>query len=123
MRYPNPFYATLVVLLSGAALLAHTSAALAQNTHTLPLFMSASDGDRQGFVRVINRSDRAGTVTIHAIDDSGQGAGPVTLSLAAMQTRHLNSGNFEDGAPDKGLSGKAGRMTMASETSTPSTGA
>ena len=83
-------------------------AVLAQNTHTLPLFMSASDITRQGFVRIINRSERDGTVTIYAIDDSGDEAGPVTLSLGAKQTAHFNSGELELGAPNKGLSGNVG---------------
>ena len=82
--------------------------ALAQNAHTLPLFMSASDTARQGFVRIINRSDRSGTVTIHAIDDSGQKADPVDLTLAAGQTVHFNSGDLENGAPGKGLSDNIG---------------
>ena len=97
------------MLLSWVLLLAHTPAALAQNTRTLPLFMSASDMARQGFVRIINRSDRDGTVTIYAIDDSGVEAGPVTLTLAAKQTTHLNSGDLENGAPpSKRLSGTIG---------------
>ena len=83
-------------------------AALAENTHSLPLFMSASDMARQGFVRIINRSDLAGTVTIYAIDDFGEKAGPVTLRLDAKQTVHFNSGELEVGAPSKGLSGNVG---------------
>ena len=92
--------------LAFAFLLMQAPGALAQNTHTLPLFMSASDMARQGFVRIINRSERDGTVTIYAIDDSGDEAGPVTLSLGAKQTAHFNSGELELGAPNKGLSGK-----------------
>ena len=74
-------------------------------THTLPLFISASHQTLQGFVRVINRSDRNGTVTIHAVDDAGARHGPVTLSLEARTTRHFNSDDLRDGAPEKGLSG------------------
>ena len=70
--------------------------------------MSASDTSRQGFVRVINRSDRAGTVTIHAVDDSGNEAGPVTLSLAANQSRQFSSEDLEKGNSRKGLSGSTG---------------
>ena len=79
---------------------------LAQSVHTLPLFMSASDSARQGFVRIINRSDEAGTVTIYAIDDSGEQADSVELSLDAKQTRHFNSGDLENGNTAKGLTGK-----------------
>ena len=77
----------------------------AQNKHTLPLFISASHQTLQGFVRIINRSERDGEVTIHAIDDTGERFGPVTLSLKAKATQHFNSDTLRDGDPDKGLSG------------------
>ena len=102
MRYRN---VTLGALLTSALLLAQAPAALAQNEHTLPLFVPASHATLQSFVRVINRSDRAGTVTIHAVDDAGDRSGPVTLSLGAGQTRHFNSDDLRDGAPGKGLTG------------------
>ena len=56
-------------------------------------------------MRIINRSDTAGTVTIHAVDDAGERYGPVTLSLGAGETQHFNSNSLRDGDPDKGLSG------------------
>ena len=111
MRYPNPCNVTVGVLLSWVLLLAYTPAALAQNTHTLPLFMSASDIERQGFARIINRSDRPGTVIIRAFDDTGDEADPVTLTIAANATVHFNSGELEkggDSATRKGLSGTTG---------------
>ena len=75
----------------------------------LPLFMPADDPrGLQGFARVSNLSDRAGEVTIRATDDSGQPSGPVSLSLAASQTRHFNSNDLEDGNTDKGLPGGVG---------------
>jgi hypothetical protein len=108
MRYLDLSYIIPGALLLFALLFAHPPAALAQNSHTLPLFMPASNMAQQGFVRIINHSDQAGTVTIHAIDDSGQEAGPVTLSLEANETKHFNSGNLEQGNSDKGLSGSTG---------------
>ena len=108
MRYPDLSNVTYGALLSWVLLSAHAPAALAQNAHTLPLFMSASDATRQGFVRIINRSDQAGTVTIRAIDDSGQEADPVTLSLAANATVHFNSEALEQGDTGRGLSGGIG---------------
>ena len=84
-----------------------TPLVLAQQQHSLPLFNSA-DSVQQGFLRIINRSDRAGAVRIHAVDDSGERFGPVNLSLGAMATAHLNSMDLEDGNPDKGLSGGVG---------------
>ena len=92
--------------LAFAFLLMQAPVVLAQSVHTLPLFMSASDSARQGFVRIINRSDEAGTVTIYAIDDSGEQADSVELSLDAKQTRHFNSGDLENGNTAKGLTGK-----------------
>lgn len=77
----------------------------------VPLVPSADNTSQQGFVRIINRSDRAGTVRIHAIDDAGWRVGPVNLSLEARQTRHFNSGDLEDGNPSKGLSGGVGDGT------------
>ena len=96
------------VLLSLALSLVQTPAALAQNKHTLPLFVSASHLTLQGFARIINLSDRDGEVTIHAIDDTGQRFGPVTLSLEAKATQHFNSDDLRDGNTGKGLSGGVG---------------
>ena len=70
--------------------------------------MSASNPTQQGFVRIINRSGESGTVRIHAVDDSGRRAGPVTLSMSAKATTHFNSGDLENGNRDKGLSGRTG---------------
>ena len=77
-------------------------------THSLPLVPPASDVARQGFVRVINYSDRTGTVTIWAIDDDGWRSGPVSLSLTARTARHFNSHDLENGNPGKGLTGYVG---------------
>lgn len=76
--------------------------------HAIPLVTSADNASQQGFVRIINRSERSGTVRIHAIDDEGGRFGPVSLSLGAKQTRHLNSQDLEDGNPAKGLSAGVG---------------
>ena len=76
--------------------------------HAIPLVTSADKTSQQGFVRIINRSDRAGTVRIHAIDDDGERFGPVSLSLSARQTRHLNSQDLEHGNPSNGLSAGVG---------------
>ena len=76
-----------------------------RSPRAVPLVTSADNESREGFVRVINRSNRAGTVRIHAIDDEGRRRGPIELSLDQKQTRHFNSGDLEDGNPGKGLSG------------------
>ena len=99
---PSGNFLILVLLLSlGQAVLARTE-------HTLPLVMSASNHIQRGFVRIINHSNRAGTVVIHAVDDSGRRFGPTSLSLQAKETVHFNSGDLERGNRSKGLSAGVG---------------
>ena len=76
--------------------------------HAIPLVMSADDAARQGFLRIINRSRRPGTVRIDAFDDDGRDFGPAWLSLGARETRHLNSMDLERGNSSKGLSNGVG---------------
>ena len=89
-------------------LLSLSQAVLARTEHTLPLVMSASNHVQQGFVRIINHSNRAGTVVIHAVDDSGRRFGPASLSLQAKETVHFNSRDLERGNRTKGLSAGVG---------------
>ena len=56
-----------------------------------------------GLVRILNRSNQAGTVRILAIDDTGERFGPVTLSMDANETVNLNSTHLEQGNEAKGL--------------------
>ena len=79
------------------------------SARTLPFVPPASNVEPQGFVRIINNSNRAGEVTITAIDDEGERHGPVTLSLEARAAQHFNSEDLEDGNPDKGLSEGVGK--------------
>ena len=75
----------------------------------LPLFLSAADPhQRQGFARIINHSDRAGTVSIQAFDDSAWEYAPLTLSISAKAAVHFNSDDLELGNPGKGLEGSTG---------------
>ena len=75
--------------------------------HRLPLVPSGG-GDREGFVRVINRSRSKGEVAIEAVDDEGNRFGPVELALDARQTVHFNSNDLEAGNAGKGLFGRVG---------------
>ena len=75
--------------------------------HTLALFRPAGQ-TQQGFARIINRSNRAGTVRITGTDDSGDRRGPISLRLEAGATRHFNSDDLEGGNAAKGLSGAFG---------------
>ena len=72
--------------------------------YRIPLFAAASNPlGRQGFARIVNRSDRAGEVLIEAFDDSGKPAGPVTLPIDANETVHFNSGDLEGGNDKKDI--------------------
>ena len=82
--------------------------------HVIPLFVpndapsTGAAGQQQGFLRIINHSNRAGTLRIYGFDDMGNMMGPAMLSMEAMQTVHVNSGDLEDGNEGKGVSGKLG---------------
>ena len=78
-------------------------------THTVPLFPTASDSyERQGLVRVVNRSDVSGTATIAANDDTDRVYSPLILAIGAKETVHFNSDDLEIGNASKGLSGSTG---------------
>ena len=88
--------------------------------HRVPLFPAAG-GSRQGFLRVINRSNRSGEVAIEAVDDEGNRFGPVQLEMRARRTAHFNSDDMEAGNAAKGLFGGVGvgdgdwRLELTSE--------
>ena len=71
-------------------------------------FFAAADRTAPGFMRVVNRSDRAGTVTIVATDDRGNSYPSVTLSLGPGVAQHFNAQDLESGNPAKGLDGHVG---------------
>ena len=71
----------------------------------------ASDPVLQGFVRVINHSDHAGTATVTATDDAGQVYEPLTLALGRRGAAHFNVHDLEMGNPAKGLTGATGPGT------------
>lgn len=78
-------------------------------TVVVPLFLSGADAIApQGLLRVLNRSDEAGTVEIHASDDGAMDAGPVVLSIGAGESVQIRSRDLEQGNTDKGLHGAAG---------------
>ena len=88
---------------------------------TIPYFPAGSDVQLQGFVRVINHSDRAGGVSVQATDDAGMAHEPITLRIGASQTVHFNSDDLELGNPSKGLATGVGaghgdwRMHLSSD--------
>ena len=85
-------------------------AALEDNgVHLVPLFPSSADAlGRQGFVRVINRSQRRGEVRILAFDDAGRQYEPLTFALDVGHATHFNSHDLEFGNALKGLTGSTG---------------
>ena len=75
----------------------------------VPLFLSAADPQgRQGFLRVVNRSDGAGTVRIQAHEDSGMAYEPLELALDAGAAVQFNADDLELGNEAKGLAGATG---------------
>ena len=70
---------------------------------TVPLMLPATDSFLQSFVRLINKSNEAGEVSITAVDDGGNVYDTVTIQLAALQTFHFNSGDLTDGNANKGI--------------------
>ena len=80
----------------------------------LPFFPSASDpSGRQGFVRVLNRSESAGEVLIEAVDGAGMRFGPARLAIGAGAAAHFNSGDLESGNAAKGLRDGLGAPSVA----------
>ena len=77
--------------------------------HRVPLFISATDSARQGFVRVINRWAEADDLRLDAFDDSGRRfGGSITLSVEGNHALHFNSDDMELGNESKGLSNATG---------------
>ncbi len=94
----------------------------------VPLFPAAPRGATgqnsvrlQGYVRVVNRSNESGTVTIVAADDSDFEYADLTLSLAVGESKHFDSTDLELGNEEIGLSGSTGqgmgawRLVLSSE--------
>ena len=94
----------------------------------VPLFPAAPRGETgensvrlQGYLRVVNRSDESGTVSIVAVDDSNVEYENLTLTLAGGETKHVDATDIELGNEEIGLSGSTGqgtgawRLTLSSE--------
>ena len=84
-----------------------TAAIAAGETQTVPLFAPAADRVRhgwQGFARVVNLSNRAGTVSVRARDDDGA-LRRTSFRIAASAVYHFNSDDLENGSVAKGIAG------------------
>ena len=75
--------------------------------HRLPLF-PAPGGSREGFVRLINRSESYGTVFIKAVGERGSRSALMWVHPSPRQAVHFNSTDLEAGNFDKGLLGSVG---------------
>ena len=69
---------------------------------------AASDPQRQGFVRLINRSAEGGEVSIVAFDDAGTEYGPLALAIEANEAVQFSAADLEAGNAGKGLKGSTG---------------
>ena len=71
---------------------------------TVPHFPAAGQ-PREGFVRIVNRSNEDGHAFIEAVDDAGVRFGLVRLDVGARRAVHFDSADLEDGNASKGLDG------------------
>ncbi len=69
----------------------------------------ASNIERQGFIRLTNHEDRAGSVTVWGVDATGhRSPGTLSLTLAPKESRQFNSQDLELGNIAKSLVGMIG---------------
>ena len=78
---------------------------LCAETHTVPLFSSAGDPTLQGFVRVVNLSDRSGSVSVSAFTDTGARWGETSFQINGNAVYTFNSDDLEYGSTRKGIDG------------------
>ncbi|MCY4505907.1 MAG: hypothetical protein OXG35_02930 [Acidobacteria bacterium] len=82
---------------------------------TVPLFPGASNPwGRQGLVRIINHSARAGEVRIATIDDGGRRHPPFATPIGAGRTVHLDSHEVEEELTGGAGSGAGSRRLVVS---------
>ena len=80
--------------------------------HDVPFLPIAADAQRQGFVRIVNKTPLpvGGSLLVwnHAVDDTGDSRGASSMFLRAVQSAHFNSIDLEVGNPDKGITESVG---------------
>ena len=69
-------------------------------------FNPGSNANQVSKLRLVNTGANAERVSIEGVDDQGRNAGPVTLALAAGESRTLSASDLENGA--QGLTGRIG---------------
>ena len=112
-QHRKPATRSLGLGLALFAALAGQAAVADGHEHQVPLFLAAATEGRQGFVRIINRSQEAGTVMVNPRDDAGMEGDHLTVTLGAGQTVHFNSNDMENGNARKAwLAGRTGPPTQ-----------
>jgi len=90
--------------------LSKTSPMTTQSLSEVYFFNPASNPNQRSFLRIINTSAQAGSVTITGIDDAGNAApgGIVTLNINAFSVLEITATQLENGDVPAGLSGALG---------------
>ena len=105
---PTASRRTPSLLLAAVTGLLCCGAALAER-YTVPLFLTSTDtGAPTGVVRILNGTDEAGTVQIHAVDDAGRHTGPATFTLNAAAAAEFTAADLAAGNVALGLTGGIG---------------
>ena len=84
----------------------HDAALLAGEVE-LPLFHPGGDARPRGVLRLANAGAERATVAVRGVDDAGRAGGPVTVELAAWESRGYAASELESGSA-AGLSGSLG---------------
>jgi len=86
-----------------------SSQTISATERTLWFLPNGSDTSKEGFIRIVNNNNIAGTVTISGIsDDGGDGDSQITFTLNAKETKSLKTLELEGGSLTKGLNGSFG---------------
>lgn len=76
-----------------------------EDRHILPNVFEDGLSNIEGFIRIHNHSLERAPVKLSAYDDAGVFWGDRTIFLDSTGATHFNSGDLENGNPDKGLEG------------------
>ena len=82
-------------------------AALVTGEVELPFFNPGGEARPRGVLRLANAGAERATVAVRGVDDAGRAGGPVTVELAAWESRGYTASELESGSA-AGLSGSLG---------------
>jgi len=93
---------SLIFLLLASSIFFNNS--LYAGEEALWYFPNANESGRQGFIRIVNNDNQAGTITISGIADNGMsGLSEVTFTLGANEVQGITSTDLQEGNAGKGL--------------------